>query len=103
MIQCRYPGGSPPEAMLEFAKALSCRDDAFYPEPWIIEGAHGHISETKGGFRIVVDAAMHCEAKKALTFADGDHGPFFLNRLPTFEEAKAIRRVCGIDSEGAEP
>jgi hypothetical protein len=72
---------------------------------WLINGWVGHIYAVPEGFQIMV---MGCEtvrqwtnAKKVLAFAtvtqNGDsEGGLILDRLPTPDEADAIRHYCGV-------
>jgi hypothetical protein len=118
-----YPPTKQREALLGFALALGCRDNALRRDDcgdWRINGSHGHIYAVLGsverpttpGFQIYVrrDSVREWSAaRKALTTAqsgrepfcnltnDGDdEGMLFLERLPTPAEAETIRRYCGI-------
>jgi hypothetical protein len=102
-----YPPDKQRPALLKFAAALGCRDNAVRRDEcgdWRIEGAQGHIYAVPGGFQIFVlgwSARGWNGAKQALGFAKlcnvgDDEGALLLDRLPTAEEAKAIRHWCGI-------
>jgi hypothetical protein len=111
-----YPPAKQREALLKFAEALGCRDNALRRDEcsdWAIFGKRGHIYGVPGsldrpatpGFQILVmgwTARGWNLAKETLKpFADltndgDDEGAFFLDRLPTPAEAEAIRHYLGI-------
>jgi hypothetical protein len=97
----------PREALLAFATALEAvstalrRDECGAPR---MNGRRGHIYAVPGGFQLY----CVCESRKAWTYAkralvfatvtqDGDgEGILMLGRLPTPDEAEAIRSYLGI-------
>ena len=110
-------------ALLDLAKALTSRDAALRRDEcgeWRIDGRGGHVYAVPGtlddpdrpGFMIhVLSEKLErgtvdrwtpqgwTYAKRALSFAkltqDGDlEGVFFLDRLPSPDEAEMIRRYC---------
>jgi hypothetical protein len=94
-------------ALIKFARALKSRENALRRDDcgdWHIRGGHGHVYAVPGGYQIfVMGWAAHGwnNAKRALAFAklinDGDdEGAFFLDRLPTKDEAPTIRARCAI-------
>jgi hypothetical protein len=111
-----YPPDKQRPALLAFAKALGCRDNALRRDECgdrRFNGTHGHIYAVPGsldrprtpGFQIFVmgwSANGWNRARKAIsTFADvtndgDDEGALFVDRLPTAEEAEVIRHWCGI-------
>jgi hypothetical protein len=109
-----YPPAVQRQVLLELAEALGSRKAALHRdecEDWRISGSHGHVyavpgiaGEPKPGFHFFVlnwKGLGWANAKLALSFAkltnDGeDEGSVFLDRLPTPEEAAALRHYCGI-------
>jgi hypothetical protein len=111
-----YPYATQRAQLERFLKSIGARpstlrkDDCGDPT---IQGTRGHviaapglpwIRPRKAGFMLFVSAESpmaYTYAKKALKFAtvtqDGDEeGTLWLDRLPTADEAKAIRRYLGI-------
>ena len=101
-------------------KALGCRDSALRRDEcgdWRNNGSHGRIyavpgtldEPTRPGFQIFVmgwTARGWKRAEEALSFArvtnDGDdEGAVFLDRLPTADEAAAIRHYVGVAKKRA--
>jgi hypothetical protein len=111
-----YPPMVQRSALLELGKALMSRDSALRRDEcgdWAIFGKYGHIYAVPGsldrpqapGFQIFVmgwTARGWNIAKEAFKpFADltndGDNeGALFIDRLPSSNEAKIIRRYVGI-------
>src|SRR6185312_10766361 len=102
-----FPPTKQRPALLKLAAALGSRPSALRRDEcgdWRIEGHQGYVYAVPGGFSIFVlteTARAWTYAQRALSFAtlaqDGDtEGSLFLDRLPTNEEAKIIRRACGI-------
>ena len=111
-----YPPLRQREALLKFAKALGCRDNALRRDEngdWRISGSKGHIYAVPGtltdgkteGFQMFVlnwSANGWNRARKTLSeFAsltnDGDdEGALFMGRLPAGEEASVIRHWLGV-------
>ena len=112
-----FPPAKQRPALLELAKALGSRDSALRRDEcgdWRIEGRFGHIYAVPGspdrprtpGFQIMVTGEFSGgrwwgAAKRGLAFAaianDGDdEGVLFLDRLPTPDEAEAIRHYVGV-------
>jgi hypothetical protein len=98
---------APRSALLALARILGSRDSALRRDElsdWRINGAHGHIYAVPEGFQIFVmgwTSRGWNAAKKALAAADltndgDDEGALFLDRLPTAEEAEAIRHWVGV-------
>ena len=113
-----YPAVKQREALLRFAKALGCRDNALRRDEngdWRILGAKGCVYAIPGtldhpraeGFQVFVagsgDQREQWTAVKAAMKAfttlinDGDdEGALFMGRLPSPNEAETIRRYCGV-------
>ena len=112
-----YPPTVQRPALLKFAEALGCRDNALRRDEcgdWRIQGHSGHIYAVPGsldrrttpGFQICVQCELVRQwsyAKKAFKpftdlTNDGDEckGMLFLDRLPTLAEAETIREYVGI-------
>ncbi len=111
-----YPPTVQRPALLKFAEALGCRDNALRRDEcgdWRIQGHSGHIYAVPGsldrrttpGFQICVQCKSVRQwsyAKKAfkpftdLTNDGDDEGMLFLDRLPTLAEAETIREYVGI-------
>jgi hypothetical protein len=112
-----YPPAVQRPALLKLVEALGCREAALRRDEcgdWRINGEYGHIYAIPGtidrpkdeGFQIFVlngESVRQWSAVKSamLPFTDitnnGDtEGAFFLDRLPTPNEAAIIRRYVGI-------
>lgn len=120
-----YPPIVQRPALLKLVEALGCREAALRRDEcgdWRINGSEGSIFAVPGsldrpkteGFQIYVecDTVRQWSAVKSAMKAftdltnDGDsEGMFFLDHVPTPEEAETIRRYVGVrkrreDSEG---
>ena len=123
-----FNGGMARAALLDLAKSLSSRDTALRRDEcgeWRIDGRGGHVYAVPGtlddpdrpGFMIhVLSEKLErgmvdrwtpqgwTYAKRGLSFAtliqDGDlEGVFFLDRLPSRDEAERIRHYCRISKK----
>lgn len=114
-----YPPTVQRPALLKFAEALKCRDNALRRDEcgdWRINGKQGHIYAVPGtinqpgtpGFQIYVQRELirgWSAAKTALkSFTDLTldcevDGMLFLDRLPTATEAEVIRQYVGISKK----
>ena len=114
-----YPPTVQRPALLKFAEALKCRDNALRRDEcgdWRINGKQGHIYAVPGtinqpgtpGFQIYVQRESirgWSAAKTALkSFTDLTldcevDGMLFLDRLPTATEAEVIRQYVGISKK----
>jgi hypothetical protein len=120
----KYPPAVQRPALLKLVEALGVQERTLYRDEcgdWRVNGKFGHIYAVPGipwggmerveGFQLYFRGAPEFEetlssqgwtwAKKALAFCrvtqDGDtEGMLFLGRLPTTEEAAAIRDKLGI-------
>jgi hypothetical protein len=106
MSDC-HPPALERAALAAFAEALGSASTAFRRDECgdpRINGKRGHVNAVSRGFLIscVCDSRRAWTyAKRALSFArvtqDGDEeGSFVMDRAPTAEEAKTIRRYLGI-------
>jgi hypothetical protein len=104
----------PREPLLALVDVLSCRDNALRRDEcgdWRIEGRCGHIYAVPGtldrpsmpGFQIFIVGSGRWwnGAKRGLAFADlandgDDEGALFIVRLPTPNEAEAVRHFVGL-------
>jgi hypothetical protein len=109
-----FPTTKQRAALIKLVSALGCREAALRRDEcgdWRINGARGHIyavasslTHPGAGFVVYVmaeTARAWTYAQRALSFAkviqDGDtEGGLFLDRLPTKDEAEAIRHYVGI-------
>lgn len=113
-----YPPTVQRPALLKLVEALGCRDVALCRDEcgdWQIRGKHGHIYAVPGipwgDMRGVEGFQLYCAKPTARTWGfakktldefctvtlDGDtEGTFFLQHLPTKDEAVIIRGVLGI-------
>ena len=112
-----YPPIKQREALLKFAKALGCRDNALRRDEngdWRVNGTKGHVYAVPGtlderkveGFQMFVigcQTSRQWTAVKAamkgfasLTNDGDDEGALFMGRLPSPNEAETIRRYCGV-------
>ena len=112
-----YPPIKQREALLRFAKALGCRDNALRRDEngdWRIGGSKGHVYAIPGtleqpasvGFQVFVAGSGTSRQWTAVKNAmkgftrlvnDGDdEGALFMGRLPSPNEAETIRRYCGV-------
>ena len=112
-----YPPIKQREALLRFAKALGCRDNALRRDEngdWRIGGTKGCVYAIPGtldrpgveGFQVfvtgcgtsrqwtAVKSAM--KAFASLVNNGDDEGSLFMGRLPSPNEAETIRRYCGV-------
>ena len=103
----KFPPSVQRPALLSFAVALGCRDNALRRDEcgdWRISGRTGHVYAVPGGFQAFIfcrSPRLWGWAKKALADLkpcnDGeDEGGFLLTDLPTPEQATALRRYAGI-------
>jgi len=111
-----YPPAVQRPALLKLVEALGCRDAALRRDEcgdWRINGTEGGILAVPGsldrptaeGFHIFIecDTVRQWSAVKAamkpftdLTNDGDSEGMFFLDRLPTPDEAEIIRRYVGV-------
>jgi hypothetical protein len=101
-----YPTSLQRVSLLQFAKACCTRSDKLRRDEcgdWTISGKYGHIFAVPEGFQLMIfkTARGWSEAKRRIHFGvvtqDGDEeGSVILSRLPSFDEALAIRHVLGI-------
>jgi hypothetical protein len=114
-----YPPTVQRPALLKFAEALKCRDNALRRDEcgdWRINGKQGHIYAVPGtidqpgtpGFQIYIQRESirgWSAAKTALkSFTDLTldcevDGMLFFDRLPTATEAEVIRQYVGISKK----
>jgi hypothetical protein len=102
-----YPASKQRSRLLELATALGSADNALRRDECgdpRINGIAGHIYAVPGGFQMFIAT----QSKRAWGFAKGalasatvtidgdDEGMLFMDRLPTVEEAAAIRDYAGI-------